>query len=181
MRLIRFLMFGVVLAMAGCAGAPDREAVLAELNPAPMDARGWSHATGAFTGPIRGTTERYGFEGLSEMEVRLDLTGPVDDPGAVLKIDHEYSTSWTTYAEKRRTFTNVPSRRYGSQGTMQVTTHAPNQVLLSVRRDGALQRHPDWMVLTFRNDGAVDVDWIGHSGWRGDGELWRMTTPPVAP
>ena len=51
-------------AIAGCAGPADRSAILDELNPAPMSARAWSRVVGTYTGPIRASTERGGFEGI---------------------------------------------------------------------------------------------------------------------
>jgi hypothetical protein len=29
------------------------------------------------------------------------------------------------------------------------------------------------MILTFRDHSIIDIDWIGHAGWRGEGELSR--------
>ncbi len=160
-------------AIVGCAGPSDRSAVLSELDPAPMTGRAWSQAVGTYSGPVRSTTQRGGFEGESSMETRLDLAGSADDPQVAMRIDNGYSTAWAMYDERKGTYTNIPSKRYGSQGTVIASTHAPNQLLLRLKRYGLSSGAAKWMILTFRGNGTVDVDLIGNSGWRGDGELWR--------
>jgi hypothetical protein len=159
----------MAIAISGCAGPPDRNAVLDELSPAPISPAAWSRIVGTYTGPIRASTIRSGFEGLAAISTRLDLSGSV-----VLRMDKGYSTSWTMYGEKKGTFTNIPSRRYGSQGTATASTHFPDQVLITIRRDGTLSHEGTWMILTFHANGNVDVDWIGRSGYRGTGELARV-------
>lgn len=139
-----------------------------------MSGRVWAQVKGTYTGPIRASTERYGFEDLSAAETRLDLSGWADAPNAVFRMDRGYSTAWTEYGEWKGTFTNIPARRYGTQGTVIATTHAPNQMLLILRRNGVSPLKGNWMILTFRGNGTIDVDWIGHSGWRGEGELSRV-------
>jgi hypothetical protein len=108
------------------------------------------------------------------MDVRLDLSGWPDTPGVLLRIDNGFSTAWTMYGERKGTYTNIPSKRYGSQGTVTATTHAPGQLLIQLNRFGLSAGTCSWMILTFRPNGVIDVELIGHSGWRGDGELWRV-------
>jgi len=179
MRVFRRIAALATLAVtiAGCAGYPDRRTVLNELDPAPMTERAWSRVTGTYTGPVRSVTLRGGFEGESTMETRLDLSGWPDAPEAVLRVDTGFSTAWAMYGERRGTYTNIPSQRYGSQGTLYASTHAPNQLLLQLRRYGASTGTGNSMILTFLGKGKVEVDMIGHSGWRGDGELWRVEAP----
>jgi hypothetical protein len=138
-----------------------------------MRAGVWSRLIGTYTGPIHESTERWGHEGLAAMETRLDISGWSDAPEVVFKVDKGYSTSWTEYGEWQGTFTNIPSKRYGSQGEVIASTHAPNQMLLVLRRKSTATRAGSWVILTFRVNGNVEVDWIGRSGWRGQGELWR--------
>ena len=160
--------------MTGCAGPPNRIAVLDQLSPAPMSPQAWAQVRGAYTGPIRASTIRFGFEGLSQMETRLDLSGSADAPGVVFHMIRGYSTSWTAYGEREGIYTNIRAKRYGSQGTAEASTHAPNQMLITLRRDATLTHRGTWLILTFLSNGRIDVDWIGHSGWRGSGELWRV-------
>jgi hypothetical protein len=176
MRVFRRIAALALLAVtiSGCAGYPDRRLILNELNPAPMSDRAWSQVRGTYTGPIRSATQRAGFEAASSMETRLDLSGSADAPGVVLKIDNGFSTAWALYGERRGTYTNIPSQWYGGQGTVYATTHAPNQLLIKTRRYGFSSGTGYWMILTFTGNGVIDVDLIGHSGWRGDGELWRV-------
>lgn len=140
-----------------------------------MPARLWSRVVGTYTGPIRASTERGSFEGLMAMETRLDLSGWSDAPDVVFRMDKGYSTAFTPYGEWNGTFTNIPSQRYGSQGQVIASTHAPNQLLLVLRRNRTATRAGSWMILTFRANGSADVDWIGRSGWRGTGELGRVS------
>ena len=168
------LLLSFVLSFAGCAGKPDRALILNELNPAPMSEQAWAQVRGVYAGPIRSSTQRGGFEGYSSMETRLDLAGWPDTPGVILRIDNGFSTAWALYGERKGLYTNIPSKRYGSQGTVFATTHAPNQLLLKLHRFGFSAGTGSWMILTFRPNGVIDVDLIGYSGWRGDGELWRV-------
>lgn len=177
MPLLRILAPLAALALlAGCAGNNNRNAVLDQLNPAPMSARTWARVAGSYTGPIHASTVRAGYEGLSAMETRLDLSGWANAPAVIFQMDKGYSTSWTEYGERKGVFTNIPSKRYGSQGTVVASTHAPNQMLLVLRRDTTASHHGTWLILTFLASGEVDVDYIGRSGWRGEGELWRAPT-----
>ena len=159
--------------MSGCAGPGNRESALDDLNPAPMTPTAWASARGVYLGNIRATTERFGFEDNAAMEVRLDLSGPVNSPGVIFRMWRGYSTAWTEYGEWKGTFTNIPQKRYGTQGSVFASTHYPNQALLILRRNGASQYGGVWMILTFRDNSIIDIDWIGHAGWRGEGELSR--------
>jgi len=146
------------------------------LDPAPVSDRAWEQMQGTYTGPIRASTQRGGFEGESAMETRVDISGWPDDPQVVLRMDTGFSTAWAMYGERKGTYTNIPSKRYGTQGTLFASTHAPNQLLIQWRRWGISANTGGWLILTFRGHGTIDVELIGHSGWRGEGELWRV--PP---
>jgi len=177
-RIAALALLAGILAMtvAGCAGPGDRCAIFDELDPAPMTQQAWSHVVGTYMGPMRMAAQRGGFEGASSTEMRLDLSGWVDAPEVVLRTDKGFSTAWAMYGERKGTYTNIPSKRYGSQGMVYASTHAPNQMLLRMRRFGVSANTGYWMILTFRGNGTVDVEGIGYSGWRGDGELWRVAT-----
>ena len=164
----------LVLALAGCAGPADRKAIYAQLSPATVAESAWGHMKGTYTGPVRASTQRTGFEGQSSTEVRLDTSGPADAPDVVLQCDRGYSTAWSIYGERKGVYTNIPSRRYSSQGFVYATSHAPNQLLLQMHRYGLCPGIQFSMILTFRRDGNVSAEWIGPSGWHGDGELWRV-------
>jgi hypothetical protein len=165
----------LIFIAAGCSGYPDRRLILNELSPALMSDRAYAGVIGAYTGPIRATSQRGGFEGESSSEARLDLSGWPDAPRVVLKLDTGFSTAWAMYGEREGVYTNIPSQRYGAQGVVYASTHAPNQMLLKLRRFGASAGTGAWLILTFQGQGTIDVDWIGHSGWRGQGELWRVS------
>ena len=108
------------------------------------------------------------------METRLDLSGWADEPEVILQEENAFTTSWVYYGERQGTYTNIPSKWYGAQGRVYASTHAPNQLLLKLRRYGFSAGTGSWMILTFHGKDTIDVDLIGHSGWRGDGELWRV-------
>ena len=108
------------------------------------------------------------------MDTRLELSGWPDEPGVLLRIERGYSTGWTEYGEWKGIFTNIPAKRYGTEGGVTATTHAPDQMLLILHRDNSAMNKGAWMILTFRPNGVIDVDWVGRSGWRGQGELWRV-------
>lgn len=173
---LRAAMVLAILFCAGCAGPTNRQYILDELDPNPMTPRAWDRAVGVYSGPIRSTTMRNGYEGLSTRDVRIDLSGSADDPQVWFKEVNDFSGAWTTFAEHKSTYTNIPARRYGSQGWLIASTHAPNQLLIRFRRSGLAVSA--WrMILTFNENGSADVEFIGHSGWRGSGELWRSTLP----
>jgi hypothetical protein len=177
MRVFRRIaaLLALAAAISGCAAPPyDRLDALDGLSQAPISPRFWSRVTGTYTGPIRASTNRGGYEGLSSMDTRLDLFGTTRDPAVVFRMNRGYSTGWTEYGEWKGVFTNIPQKRYGTQGTVIASTHAPNQLLLMLHRDGTATPAGAWLILTFRPTGNVDVDWIGRSGWRGTGELWPV-------
>jgi len=176
MRVFRRIAILIALAatLPGCAEPSNRAAILDDLNPAPMSARAWSHVTGTYTGPIRVVTQRFGFEDEAAMETRLELSGPPDSPDVVFRTQTGYSTAWNPYAQWKGTYTNILEKRYGTQGGIAASTHAPDQALLILRRNGISTPPGSWMILTFRGNGIIDVDWIGHQSWRGEGELWRV-------
>ena len=171
------LLAALSILVTGCEGPFERQGILRELNPAPMTAQAWSHIVGSYTGPVRESTMRNGTEGLSSMEIRLDLSGWATDPEAVFRMDKSYATAWTPFAVWKGTFTNIYEKRYGTQGSLRISTHAPDQILLTLRRNGELTGDATWAILTYRGNGILDVDWIGRSGWRGEGELWRTPRP----
>ena len=123
---------------------------------------------------MRATSQRGGFEGETAIETRLDLSGWSDSPEVTLRIDNGFSTAWAIYGERRGTYSNVPSKWYGAQGRVYASTHAPNQMLIKLRRYGFSAGTGSWMILTFEGNGTINVNLIGHAGWRGDGELWRV-------
>lgn len=168
----------MAMVLAGCAGFADRRVILDQLSPQPMSPAAWGRVVGTYMGPVRVTTQRGGFEGENTVEMRLDLSGWADAPEATMKMDSGFSTAWAMYGERKGLYSNVPAKRYGSQGELFVSTHAPNQMLIEMRRFGISPNIRAWLILTFEDNGNVSVDWIGHSGWRGDGELWRVMKPP---
>ncbi len=117
-------------------------------------------------------------KGLMAMDSRLDLSGWANAPEVVFRIDRGYSTSWTPYGEWHGTFTNIPSKRYGSQARLLPRRTPPTRCSWSCGGTEPRTRKGAWMILTFLGNGNVDVDWLGRSGWRGTG--WALTRVPVS-
>ena len=173
----RVALLGMLAAaMAGCAGPHNRNIIRNQLNPEPMSGQAWAQARGTYMGPVRETTIRGAFEGEASYELRLDLAGSADSPDIILYTDKGFSTAWAEYGERKGLYTNVPAKTYGAQGTVYATTHAPNQVDDPVEAFWICYAHTSgpFMVLTFRENGHIDVDWVDHAGWHGEGELWRV-------
>lgn len=166
-----------ILALSGCAGVFGRRAVLYQLNPVPMSETAWAGVRGVYAGPVRAATQRFGFEGVQSMDFRLELSGYASDPGILMRVHTGYITAWTMYGEWKGTYTNLPSRRYGTQGWVEASTHAPDQLLIRPIANGIIGPREYWMILTFHPHGVASIDFIGHNGYRGEGELWRVPRP----
>jgi len=139
-----------------------------------MSERAFARIAGVYLGPVRTTTKRFGTQGIRLFEMRLELYGNPESPDVFLKLHTAFTGAWEAYGENSEEFTNIPERRYGTQGFIVATTHAPNQIMLSPRT-GALSPHlGSFMIVTFRGRNRADVTWIGRSGWHGGGTLHRV-------
>ena len=177
--MIRFLfrlalVLGAALSVSGCAFLSQRSAAFRPLAPDPMTPEAWAQVTGVYSGPIRATTKRFGTEGIRVFETRLELFGSPESPDVFIKIRTTHSGAWTAYSEKTETFTNIPERRYGTQGYVFASSHAPDQLLLRLRPNGVSLDVRPTMILTFRGRGYVDVQWLASNGWHGEGSLHRV-------
>jgi len=77
------------------------------------------------------------------------------------------------YIEK---FTNISQRRYGVPTSVLAYSHGPNQLLISLQPKLLSPYRGAAMILTFRGNGSVGVEFIGHFGRRGSGRLERLPT-----
>jgi hypothetical protein len=168
-------LLGCTLAgFTGCGGVTAREHALTVLSPQPMNPAQWQRVTGLYAGPIRAATTRFGYEALSVRELRMEISGTAEEPLVFLKMQTSHAGAWTAYSEKTETFTNISERRYGTQGYVFASSHAPDQLLLRLRANGVSWNVRPRMILTFRGRSCIDVDWIAESGWRGEGTLQRL-------
>lgn len=144
------------------------------LSPAPMGPGMFARVDGVYLGPVRVKTKRFGSEGIRLFEMRLEIAGSPHSPDVFIKLHTAYTGAWNVYGESREEFTNIPERRYGTQGYVVATSHAPNQLLLRPR-PGPLSPHAgSFMIVTFSGPNRADVTWIGKSGWHGGGRLHRV-------
>ena len=112
--------------------------------------------------------------GVTVAEVRLDLSGTPDCPLVYLEMDSSATSEWVpsgTYFEK---YTNIPHRKYGVRYGVLAYSHAPNQLLISLKPDLFSPNRGAAMILTFRGRGVVDIEYIGHFSRRGNGNLSRV-------
>jgi hypothetical protein len=168
------LVFILGISIAGCAGVPQRREIRETLNPNPMSEREWAGVTGTYTGPVRLVIRRFGNEGASVTESRIELSGDARNPRVFLKMLTGYSSAWAPYVERSETFTNIPERRYGTQGFVLASTHAPDQLMLHFH-PGVLSSnsHAFW-IITFRGRDCAEVTAVRRSGWHGEGTLHRV-------
>lgn len=169
--LVALALCCAALFASGCAVLSQRRAPFSALAPEPMTPQQWKPLTGIYSGTIRATTRRLGTEGVRVFEARLELSGNPESPDVFLKIRTTHSGAWTTYSEKTETFTNIRVRRYGTDGYVLASTHAPDQVLLRLQPNGLWLDVRPTMILTFHAPGWADVQWLASNGWHGEGSL----------
>ena len=177
---------------AGCSTAPQRNAFFENLSPDRVSGSAWKNFTGIYKGTLKSAAyAHYGVEGVSVeglelqlnssdapgvtvAEIRLDLSGTPEEPLVYMEMDSSSTSSWApsgTYFEK---FTNIPQRQYGVRGRLLAYSHSPNQLLISLKPEFLSPNRGAAMILTFRGKGLVDIEYIGHFGRRGTGNLSRV-------
>jgi len=178
LRATSLLSLAVLFFLTGCGTIPQRRAIRESVSPDPIDPRMFARIAGVYTGPIRTTTKRFGTQGVRLFETRLEVYGSPESPDVFFKIQTAFTGAWNVYGENSEEFTNIPDRRYGTQGYIVATTHAPDQLRIKLRA-GAFSPHVgSFLIVTFRGRDCADVRWIGRSGWHGEGSLHRMPSFP---
>jgi hypothetical protein len=168
-----------LLVCSGCISIRDRRAVLNSLNPAPIDPLTWSRIAGIYTGPLRADVNTFvGTRGVSVSDARLEIYGTAQHPEVFFKWNTEFSTALFPIEGRIESYTNIPERRYGVKGRARPSTHAPNEMLIKLHPNILSPTSFTYLILRFRGDGAADVDYLGHFGWRGIGTLHRQTRFP---
>lgn len=174
LRLCAVFALCLTLLATGCAGVGKRRAVVRALAPETMTPEQWSRVVGVYIGPVRATTIRFGDEGVTVLQTRIEISGRPEAPEIFLKVQTSFSGAWIPYSEKLETFTNIPERRYGTQGYIFASSHDPNQILLRLRPNGIPLGVRPRLILSFHAHGCADVEYLGPSGWRGEGTLHRV-------
>ena len=159
--------------ISGCGGIGARRAVLDTLSPYTVSGREWSRMIGTFSGPTRITTNRFGNEAVEILTMSLEISGDPLAPKIFLRMRTDHSGAWSFYNEHLASFTNILARRYSTQGYVTATTHAPNQLLIFIHRNDLTTDPGPFMIVTFRGRDCADVEYLGKSGWRGEGSLMR--------
>jgi len=159
---------------AGCSTVQERKDFFANLSPDRISPAHWKTLVGVYKGSVHSSASAFGSTGINEMEVRLELSGTPDEPLVYLDIDTAASSAWNasvTYSEK---FTNIPQRVYGGRKPVLVYSHEPNQLLISLEPEILSPNRGAAMILTFHGNAYADVDYIGHYGRRGNGNVSRV-------
>lgn len=172
------MVLGFSVFLAGCAGVPQRRAIRETLQPEPMTEQAWAAATGVYTGPVRTVIRRFGTEGAAVADARLEVSGSALRPRVFLKMQTGYSSAWTPYVERTETFTNIPERRYGTQGYILATTHGPDQLMLRFRPGVLSTNSRVFWIVTFTGRDCATVTAVGRSGRHGEGTLHRVPEFP---
>jgi hypothetical protein len=161
------------LVMAGCASIYQRRAVFADLSGTPIAAAHWRKIAGVYSGPLRSTSSRFGNTGVVTENVRLELYGTPGAPLVFLKVHTSYTSANIAYGERMESFTNIPSREFGVKGRLAASSHAPNQLYISLRPQLLSPHRGTAMIVTFHENGGADIDLVGHFQRRGIGTLHR--------
>jgi len=187
------LIFCLSLLFFGCSTVDQRKAFFENLSPDRMSKSAWKHYTGAYRGTIHSSAYPNGVmganarewvfqtdasmePGVTVAEVRLDLSGTPEEPQVYLEMDSACSSEWVTSGTYFEKFTNIPQRQYGVKNGLLAYSHAPNQLLISLKPEFFSPNRGAAMILTFRGKGYVDIEYIGHFSRRGIGNLSRVTT-----
>jgi len=162
----------VILFCVGCACPQgDRYAALYELSATPMSEAKWNNLIGNYSGPIRSHVHTWmGTTGIKSEEVALSLRGTAMHPKIYLKIRGSYSTAWTGLGSQDDVYTNIARLEYGAKVPLEVTTHAPNVLVVEIPKRIYIMR--------FACPGTIEVDELGINGWRGTGRLLRIPDFP---
>lgn len=174
---LRISLFAcLILVGAGCMAVHQRRNIRESVAPEPMTPRAWGAAAGTYIGPIRSTSRRFGSEGVSVAETRLEISGTADEPLIFMKMRVAFTSAGNMNGERTETFTNIDQRRYGVRGRLFASSHAPDQLLLQLKPQPLSPTAGSFMILTFRGHGHADVDFVEHAFRHGEGTLLR---PPA--
>ena len=173
-RLLAFLP--TILLFAGCSSLNSqvRFAALHELSAAPVSDAAWGRIVGNYSGPVRSRVHTWmGTTGEKSEELSLSIRGSALNPQVFIRIRSNYTTAWTGLGTKAEIFTNIPRLEYGAKPLKEVSSHAPDALVIEVSKR--------IYVLRFLCPENVDVDEIGIHGWRGSGRLMKIPEFPCAP
>lgn len=186
------LLFFVIISLTGCSTLPQREAFFENLSPDKISQSAWKKYTGIYKGTIHSSSSgNYGVEGVNMeyvdprlnssddpgvtvAEVRLELSGTPEEPQVYLEMQSACTSVWVTSGNYLEKFTNIPQREYGVHARLLAYSHAPNQLLISLKPQFFSPNRGAAMILTFRGKGYVDIEYIGHFSRRGTGNLTRV-------
>jgi hypothetical protein len=126
---------------------------------------------GTYNGPIRSRVKTWlGTTGERSEEVNLTLRGSALHPRIYMRIRGVYSTAWMGLGSIENTYTNIPRLFYGSKKPLEVSTHAPQALVVEIPKN--------IYIFHFKCGDSADVDQIGLNGWRGVGRIQRVPMYP---
>lgn len=173
------LLLGAALLMTGCLSIRDRNVVLRGLDPEPVSPVQWEDMTGTYIGPLRAHVDTFvGTKGAAASDARLEIYGSAERPLVFFKWNTAFTTALVPIANRSESYTNIPQRRYGVKGRARPSTHWPDTMLLKLHPNILSPTSFTYLILHFRGDGGIDVDYLGHFGWRGIGRLHRLPEFP---
>lgn len=168
------LVVCLVSLFAGCASIQERHDFFAGLSPECIADAQWPKCTGVYTGPLRSTASAFGSTGATVALINIKIEGTPENPLIFLKMESACSSAWNASENFTETYTNIAGRKYGVRGRLLAFSHAPKQMLISLKPGLFSPNRGAALILTFQPKGAVNVDYIGHFGRTGSGILYRV-------
>ena len=136
--------------------------------------RVWKSFPGKYKGSLHSTSHAWGTTGITVSELRFELSGTPSEPLIYLELDCAATSAWnmsSTYLEK---YTNIPERTYGVRGRLTACTYGPNQLVIHLLPNFISPNCGAAMILTFHDQGTVEIDYLAHFERRGSGSMDRV-------
>ena len=166
------LLFCVIPFFAGCSSTEDLRTVnFGNLSSSPVSGRTWKSYIGMYQGTVHTTARSFGTTAITVTEIQLELSGTPENPLIYLVMDSSCTSAWAMSGSYSETFTNIIQRRYGIPAWVVAESHGPNQLLIKLQTQTFSPYRDASLLLTFRGNGSVGVDFIGRYGRHGSGRL----------
>jgi len=165
------LIISLISCLSGCSSVREREDFFSKLSPERINGADWHRLVGVYKGYTSSCSRAFGNNGVTEDEIILEISGGAENPLVYMIKQSSASSAWNASVSYTEKFTNIPQRVYGGAKQVLVSSHAPNELLISLKPELFSPNRGTAMILTFREDGSVDVEYIGHYGRRGIGRL----------
>ena len=168
------LVFCLIFALPGCSTINQRNAVFADLSDRPIAPAKWRKLAGVYSGPVRSTSVGIGTTGVTSENMRLEVYGTPEDPLVFLRMRMFATSAFSAYNERNESFTNIPEREFGVRARLTASSHAPDELLITLEPALVSPNRGGAMIIKFATDGSAEVDSVGHFQRRGIGSLNRV-------